>query len=96
MTELDQVREILHEVIAELCDIRGDICLLQEPTVDGCTIKIIEYSEGGWQATIDNLPDITEYADNKLEAYILAYSAITTTKEIFEEQGRKWPPKISK
>lgn len=44
-----------------------------------------------FEASVKELPDITEYADSFEEAYALAIDSIETTMEIFAEKGRDMP-----
>ena len=48
-----------------------------------------------FEATVNELPDVAEYADTFEEAYGLAIDAIGTTREAFVEQGRVMPAPIS-
>ena len=44
-----------------------------------------------FEATVKELPDITEYADTYEEAYLLAMDTIKTTYEMFSDQNRTMP-----
>ena len=58
------------------------------------TITIRKGNFGGeicFNATILEFPDVAEYGDSFEEVYLLAVDTIKTTKEIFDEIGRKMP-----
>ena len=47
-----------------------------------------------FEARVQELPDIVEYADTYEEAYQLAMDAIATTAEVFAEKGRRMPEPV--
>lgn len=47
-----------------------------------------------FEARVQELPDVAEYADSYEEAYQLALDTIQTTAHIFAEQGKRMPAPI--
>jgi predicted HicB family RNase H-like nuclease len=50
--------------------------------------------EDCFEARVQELPDVAEYADSYEEAYQLALDTIQTTADVFAEQGKRMPAPI--
>lgn len=64
---------------------------------ENCTVSIRRgrfEDEACFEARVQELPDVVEYADSYEEAYQLALDTIQTTAHIFAEQGKRMPAPI--
>lgn len=53
--------------------------------------RLVLDDETLFEARVQGLPDLAEYADTAEEAHALAVDAIDTTARIFAEKGRPMP-----